>query len=653
MLPPTPPTIWDIDKLLADLAAQEWAQRPVTQTNLRDAIASLRGSFGLVANVRDAAFGAKADGSDDTAAIQAAINSVSALGGTVYLPPGVYSVTSLNLSSATATFTKTIRIMGAGRRATKITARTTGNVLLDLIGSNNYELENLSISSESVTSQCGILLARSTTSQNCNNNRIVNVHVWGSYTLASVISIAAESTKWARCRFENSNTPANHVTFYSAPSNQIGVVSTNGTLFTSSNTDNTMVQCEFYAPFNDSWHTYFYDGASYRFVACTWVGGGTNNRLITLKGVTGSIFNGPISFIEPHFEIFGTTGTGTAFWLDHNAGANVVFKGIHSYGGYYNTDGGSFIDFDRTNRTNTPVLSDAILSSPRGATGGQSFTIYTYSIENSDILWLTRDNTATVAVFGSVSNSRIKASIFLAPVTPVNFSYEQVSDALPVTGTFQLGQRVLISAPAVGAFERYTATTKGTLGTLNGGATTANTTAGSNVITVSSATGLSVGQLITIAGAGGGPYVVWLITGTTVYLGSNTTSTVSGAAVSYSAAILSPLRSAGIDVLPANYATTYSASIQINAGLYNFFQITPNNGTAFTIQTPVLGVTNQRISIRIKNTFGVLGAVTWGAGYKMGAAWTQPANGFSRTIDFDFDGTNWIESNRSAVDIAN
>lgn len=41
MLPPTPPTLWNISDLLADLAAQEWAQRPVTQTMLRDAIASL------------------------------------------------------------------------------------------------------------------------------------------------------------------------------------------------------------------------------------------------------------------------------------------------------------------------------------------------------------------------------------------------------------------------------------------------------------------------------------------------------------------------------------------------------------------------------------------------------------------------------------
>lgn len=604
-------------------------------------------------------WGAAGDGvANDTTPSQAALNAAKtfALGAEVNFPAGVYSVDSLNLSNAVADFLKSIRITGAGRNATKITARTAGLVLLDFLGSNWYSVESLSISSEVVSSQCGILLARSATSQNCNNNRFHDVRVWGSYTLAGVISIAAESTKWSKCRFENSNVAANHKTFYSAPSNQIGVVSANGALFTSSNTDNTMVQCEFYAPYADSWLTYFYDGAAYRFEACTWVGGLTNNRLITLKGVTGSRFNGPISFVECHWEYFGSGGTGTVFWLDQNAGANVVFDGLHIYGGYLNADNGAFIDFDRANvaAQNTPVLADAIIMAPRGITGGGvTFFIYIYALQFCDISWMGSENSETLIALGFVQSSRIKATNYLAPVTPVAFAYEQTADALPVAGTFQLGQQVVITSPGVGAVERYRATTRGTLGVLNGGATTANTTAGSRLIVVSSAAGLAVGQLITIAGAGGGPYVIWNISGTNVTLGSPTTATVVGAAVSFSAAILSPLRTVGIAADPANFATPYSANIQINAGLYNSFQITPNNGAAFTIQTPVLGTTNQRIVIRIKNTFGVLGVATFGAGYKLGAAWVQPANGFSRSIEFEFDGANWIEINRAAADVAN
>ena len=48
----------------------------------------------------------------------------------------------------------------------------------------------------------------------------------------------------------------------------------------------------------------------------------------------------------------------------------------------------------------------------------------------------------------------------------------------------------------------------------------------------------------------------------------------------------------------------------------------------------------------------VLGALTFGTLYK-GAAWTQPAKGFSRAIDFQFDGTHWIETGRTFADVPN
>lgn len=84
MLPPTPPTIWDIDALIADLAAQEWAQRPVSQTYLRDSIASVRAITPAVVNLQ--AFGVKGDGvTDDTAAFT--LGLAAAAGKVLYIPP--------------------------------------------------------------------------------------------------------------------------------------------------------------------------------------------------------------------------------------------------------------------------------------------------------------------------------------------------------------------------------------------------------------------------------------------------------------------------------------------------------------------------------------------------------------------------------------
>lgn len=102
---------------------------------------------------------------------------------------------------------------------------------------------------------------------------------------------------------------------------------------------------------------------------------------------------------------------------------------------------------------------------------------------------------------------------------------------------------------------------------------------------------------------------------------------------------------------------TYSASMTPDSTMGNIFVVTATNGTAFTINappavTPTPGI-GQRIVFLIRNTSGgALGVATWNAIYKM-TAWTQPANGFSRSIEFYFDGTNWVEYARGAADVPN
>jgi hypothetical protein len=85
--------------------------------------ASLLGASGVF-DVR--AFGAKGDGStDDTVAIQAAINAATVGGGVVFLPAGSYRVTS------TLSVTKeTVSLVGAGSHASVLLSETTGDTLL-------------------------------------------------------------------------------------------------------------------------------------------------------------------------------------------------------------------------------------------------------------------------------------------------------------------------------------------------------------------------------------------------------------------------------------------------------------------------------------------------------------------------------------------
>ena len=102
----------------------------------------------------------------------------------------------------------------------------------------------------------------------------------------------------------------------------------------------------------------------------------------------------------------------------------------------------------------------------------------------------------------------------------------------------------------------------------------------------------------------------------------------------------------------ARVAATYGLNVAIDAALGHEFVVTPTNGNNFTISNPTNAYAGRRISVRVVNTFGALGTLSFGTAYRA-AAWTQPANGNSRAIDFQYDGTNWIEVSRTPADVPN
>ena len=106
-------------------------------------------------------------------------------------------------------------------------------------------------------------------------------------------------------------------------------------------------------------------------------------------------------------------------------------------------------------------------------------------------------------------------------------------------------------------------------------------------------------------------------------------------------------------LLAAYENVVYSANMSPNCSLGNRSIITATNGTAFTIAAPTNPLDGQVLTITIRNASGgALGAATWNAVFKM-AAWTQPANGFSRSITFQYNGTNWVEIGRTPADVPN
>ena len=100
-------------------------------------------------------------------------------------------------------------------------------------------------------------------------------------------------------------------------------------------------------------------------------------------------------------------------------------------------------------------------------------------------------------------------------------------------------------------------------------------------------------------------------------------------------------------------APTYGVSVAIDADLGNEYDITVTDGVAFTIANPSNAGDGQRITITVRNTSGgAMGLITWDTLYKM-SAWTNPADTTSRSIDFKYNGTNWVQVSQTGVDVPN
>lgn len=150
-------------------------------------------------SVRD--FGAVGDGvADDTAAIQAAIDSLVPLGGVVRMPEGRYKTTSPILLKTG------VSLIGDGywndypqlwrKGVTSIFAEHTGAAMLSLKGAIGCTVSNLSLEgSQAARPRTGILLGRATTAS-AGFHTFRKVTVCGWYTTAAIYTIASEDNYW-------------------------------------------------------------------------------------------------------------------------------------------------------------------------------------------------------------------------------------------------------------------------------------------------------------------------------------------------------------------------------------------------------------------------------------------------------------------------
>jgi hypothetical protein len=102
-------------------------------------------------------------------------------------------------------------------------------------------------------------------------------------------------------------------------------------------------------------------------------------------------------------------------------------------------------------------------------------------------------------------------------------------------------------------------------------------------------------------------------------------------------------------------ALVYGATIDLNASSGSIFTITATDNNEFVLNTPTNAVMGQCIMVTIINSSGGALHATdpFGNSAFKHDTWTQPADGYNRSISFYYNGSNWIESSRSIADIAN
>jgi hypothetical protein len=84
----------------------------------------------------------------------------------------------------------------------------------------------------------------------------------------------------------------------------------------------------------------------------------------------------------------------------------------------------------------------------------------------------------------------------------------------------------------------------------------------------------------------------------------------------------------------------------------NEFIVAPTDARALTIASPLNPTYGQRITITVKNVSDAASSCTWQPIFKMNA-WDAIRGGHLRSIEFMYDGANWLEIGRSAQDLPN
>ena len=310
-------------------------------------------------------FGARGDSStDDTTAIQNAINAMSSYGGVVYVPTGQYKTTATILMSSG------VSLIGDGywkgsdaslEGVTSILATHTGAAMLSLKGAIGCTVRNISLQgSQTAKPKTGLLLGRSS-ADSAGFHEISRVSITGWYTIAAIYTIASEDNLFKDILCWNFGGDA----AYGLVSSTQDVFAVDG-LTTSTNLTNTFIQLKIIntSPLSSAAGIYLecaLEMGSFNFIGCylTQYAGAyvrVNNGAIDGVGMFG-----PLTFIGTSGEPL--SGGDPTVGIDLTAAVPVELKGLTVLGSRFQLAAGA-THYDIRQSANVSLLNPNIVIQP-------------------------------------------------------------------------------------------------------------------------------------------------------------------------------------------------------------------------------------------------------------------------------------------------
>ena len=174
-------------------------------------ITNVEAKLAQTVSVKD--FGAVGDGvTDDTAAIQAAVNYAMANKIELYFPEGTYLVRSINTGS-------NLRAVGAGPAASVLRQTAVGAAIFyagDSSNKSNIYIESLGFDVNQKDSGIYVTNVSSFTVKNCDigNNPFWGIHVGIESARANTTTMTCEDVLIDNCRFYNSTSTYEHIVLF-------------------------------------------------------------------------------------------------------------------------------------------------------------------------------------------------------------------------------------------------------------------------------------------------------------------------------------------------------------------------------------------------------------------------------------------------------